>query len=156
MGCSTKGSVEGPVRDKETRRSVGILSGHAYAINDVFELPGKEGKRDFHRLLRLKNPQGDGQVEWNGKWSDNSEEVQLHADALKAYNEDLEKNERFVVGKDDGTFLINYQEWREYFNRFFCAIDFEDSWNAIRFESKWTAKTSGGCPDQQRSEKSCQ
>ena len=55
----------------------GILSGHAYSIIDVIELPHKKeyealfpckNKRQTHRLLRVRNPWGHG--EWKLKWSD--------------------------------------------------------------------------------------
>ena len=49
-------------------------------------------------------------------------------------------------GVNDGTFLINYQSWRDSYNNFFASIDFPPSWNGIRFKSEWNEKTSGGTP----------
>jgi calpain len=51
------------------------MSGHAYAIIDAFEVndPSLEKERKTHRLLRVRNPWGE--TEWNGKWSDFSEEM---------------------------------------------------------------------------------
>jgi hypothetical protein len=67
MGCSVAGAgTESHV--KIDGEDTGILAGHAYAINDVIELPGKIGKRKIHRLLRVRNPWG--KTEWQGKWSD--------------------------------------------------------------------------------------
>jgi len=59
MGCSRKGGTEKPVQilGEET----GIISGHAYGIMDVFELPDEEmenPRRKCHRLLRIRNPHG--------------------------------------------------------------------------------------------------
>lgn len=78
MGCSVAGGgIETQVRN-EYNEPTGILAGHAYSINDVFELDkeansdgSKPPKRDKHRLLRIRNPWG--KCEWNGKWSDGSE-----------------------------------------------------------------------------------
>ena len=106
MGCSVAGGgVESKVIIDGV--NVGILQGHAYAINDVIELPGKtNGKRNFHRLLRIRNPWGKG--EWNGKWSDESDEIISNRAKVQAYIDELEEEERFAIGEDDGTFLINY------------------------------------------------
>lgn len=54
----------------------GILAGHAYAILDAFEIPAPKSKtqRKTSRILRIKNPWG--WKEWNGKWSDESDEVE--------------------------------------------------------------------------------
>lgn len=143
MGCSVAG---GGVESKVIIDGVncGVLSGHAYALNDIIELKGKEGKRNIHRLLRIRNPWGRG--EWNGKWSDESEEIQNNMAKIEAYRNELELEEQFEIGAEDGTFLINYKEWRNIYNRLFVANDFECEWNAIRFESEWKMETSGGCP----------
>ena len=51
------------------------MTGHAYGIIDVFQLPHKrqDKKRPYYRLLRIRNPWG--QMEWKGKWSDSSDEI---------------------------------------------------------------------------------
>ena len=143
MGCSVAG---GGTESKVIIDGVncGILSGHAYAINDVFEVPGKVGKRSVHRILRIRNPWGRG--EWNGKWSDESLELEKYKEKLNEYINNLEEDERFILGDEDGTFLINYKEWRNVYNKLFIAIDFEPDWNSVRFESAWTPSSSGGVP----------
>jgi len=107
MGCSVQGGTESRVR--VDGQFVGILSGHAYSLNDVFEIddPNMENPRKTHRILRLRNPWG--QQEWNGKWSDESEEIELHKETLQAMINELEEEEQFKLGDtNDGTFLINY------------------------------------------------
>ena len=72
MGCSVTGGTEKCVVIDGVNS--GIMSGHAYGLNDVFELHDHlmENPRKTHRLLRVRNPWGRG--EWTGKWSDDSEE----------------------------------------------------------------------------------
>jgi hypothetical protein len=45
-------------------------------------------------------------------------------------------------------FLINFSEWRKYYNKFFVAMDFDFVWNAVRFKCEWNKQkgTCGGCP----------
>lgn len=53
----------------------GLLARHAYSILDTFEIskPSSFKSRKKSRLLRIRNPWGT--KEWNGKWSDQSEEL---------------------------------------------------------------------------------
>ena len=58
--CSVDGGTEHCVRLDD--QVTGILSGHAYSIIDIFEIP-KEKKNPLkghgtHRLLRVRNPWG--------------------------------------------------------------------------------------------------
>lgn len=73
MGCSAEGETEGFIFKEG--ENTGVLSGHAYSLLDVIELPflkeeaaTKTKNRGFHRLLRIRNPWGHG--EWKFKWSD--------------------------------------------------------------------------------------
>jgi hypothetical protein len=58
----------------------------------------------------------------------------------------LPEDEKFELQDDDGTFLIDYQNFRDIFNRLFIAIDFPAIWNGIRFASEWTPDFCGGLP----------
>lgn len=83
MGCSATGSTEGAIRvDGE---NTGILSGHAYCLNDVLTIantttPPEDVRKDAdgdpveHRLMRIRNPWG--HTEYRQKWSDYSEEME--------------------------------------------------------------------------------
>ena len=63
------------------------------------------------------------------------------------YIETLPQDERFdPLDKDDGTFLMNYKDWRDIFNTLYCCVDFPDHWSGIRFEDQWTKENSGGTP----------
>lgn len=104
MGCSVTGGTEKNVIIDGV--NTGIMSGHAYGLNDVIQMYGKDGKRPYHRILRVRNPWGRG--EWNGKWSDDSEEQDIYKDRIEAYIDELPQDERFEPFDNDGTFLINY------------------------------------------------
>lgn len=144
MGCSVTGGTEKSIRIDGM--DTGIMSGHAYSLNDVFEIqnPEREEERKSHRLLRIRNPWGRG--EWKGKWSDDSEEIDKFEDKLMNYIQELAEDEQFEIGKNDGTFLINYASFRDIYNRLFIVNDFPNDWSAIRFSASWTAKCSGGLP----------
>jgi len=107
MGCSNSGATEREVLIDGER--CGIMSGHAYGLNDVIDIwDGPEGSKDRnnHRLLRVRNPWG--RVEWNGPWSDYSEEIEEHKKMILKYVAELEDDEKFELQADDGTFLIDY------------------------------------------------
>jgi hypothetical protein len=74
----------------------GILSGHAYSIIDAFAIDAKtmkvqpedyEGPEEYEtktaRLVRLRNPWG--KKEWNGKFSDGSDELNDNMKLLNSY-----------------------------------------------------------------------
>jgi len=157
MGCSIKGSTEGQV--KFNGIPCGVLSGHAYAILDAFQIKKDCGKGKS-RLLRIRNPWGD--TEWRGKWSDscdtlaaNKEKIIEHYKAVRKevssakYHvrlTNLEKWEESAV--DDGTFLICYKDWRELFSTMFiCKNLFTDNeYRSVRFGYKWTSENNQGTP----------
>lgn len=122
------------------------MTGHAYGLVDVVELddPTIPDEIKTHRLLRCRNPWG--KLEWNGKWSDDSEEIEKYQPLIERYNEDLAEEDKYVLGENDGTFLMSYQDWRDLYNRVFVCIDFPPEWTGVRFESEWTKECSGGIP----------
>jgi len=105
MGCSAAGPTgklvvldEGPC---------GIMQGHAYGINALFEIEKKqenvvEGKQNQHRLLRVRNPWG--RTEWTGKWSDKSEELEdpYNKQKIEEFRDSLPFDEQFDLDADDG------------------------------------------------------
>lgn len=94
--------------------------------------------------MRLRNPWG--KSEWNGAWSSDSEEIKKYQKELDKYIESLPPDEQFDLSADDGTFLIQFRDWRENFSTLFVNNDFPDDWTGVRFESKWTKSASGGLP----------
>lgn len=66
------------------------MTGHAYGLVDVFELKDDEINK-VHRMLRVRNPWG--KMEWKGKWSDNSDEIEKYKPLLDQYIASLETDE---------------------------------------------------------------
>lgn len=73
MGCSIK--TNGVVEEKINN---GLLKGHAYGILDVTILKTKDGKE--FELVLIRNPHG--MTEWNGDWSDDSEQMDIYREEL--------------------------------------------------------------------------
>jgi calpain, invertebrate len=141
MGCSASGATEREIQIDGER--TGILTGHAYGLLDVIDLHcEKEDK--IKKLLRVRNPWG--KCEWNGPWSDYSEEIEQYKEDLDKWMSQLAEDERFNLQEEDGTFLIDYKNFRDIYNKLFVAIDFPDEWCGLRFESQWTKETCGGLP----------
>lgn len=147
MGCSrTSETVEVQITLDDGQRT-GVLAGHAYGLLDVFELPDedKHKERKTHRLLRIRNPHGHGEYQLD--WSDNSQKAEEHLDKIRDYIQGLpDEDERFEFPADDGTFLINYKNFRQIFNSLFVCIDFPNSWSGIRYTGNWDSKCAGGLP----------
>jgi hypothetical protein len=57
-----------------------------------------------------------------------------------------DKDEKFDPLEEDGTFLINYRNWRTIFNKMFFCIDFPESWSCVRYCSRWDTECAGGMP----------
>jgi calpain len=89
----------------EQRMSSGLVRGHAYSITKVFEADintsNISGKVPF---IRIRNPWG--AVEWNGAWSDKSDE-------WKALPEE-DKSKIGLDIKEDGEFWMNFQDFRKH------------------------------------------
>ena len=68
QSASTPGEDELTVGGNRKAKSgeTGLVAGHAYAVIAVKEIQGGV------KLLQLRNPWGEGGMEWNGDWSDNS------------------------------------------------------------------------------------
>ena len=52
----------------------------------------------------------------------------------------------FEAAANDGTFLMEYNEWCEYFNNLFLCLNFPDAWAGIRFKGAWNEQNCGGTP----------
>lgn len=144
MGCSidSEGIESDVVVDGE---ETGLLARHAYAIIDVVEIEDLEAPKRRHRLVRLRNPWG--QKEWNGKWSDGSEEIKKHIEKLQKELKKLGSDEDYnPQDGNDGSFLMCFRDWRNLYHNLYACVDFTDEWWGVRFLSEWTASNSGGVP----------
>jgi Ca2+-binding EF-hand superfamily protein len=146
MGCS----VDAKVVESEViylNRKCGILAGHAYGILDAFEIPKPHGKkRKFSRLVRVRNPWGF--KEWNGKFSDESEELEKNKEKIENVlkSKYIETQEKIILDREDGTFLMCFHDFRQIFSKIFMCYDFPASIVGIRYYDKWTVEQSGGIP----------
>ena len=70
----------------------GLLTNHCYAVTAVFT------DLEDAPLIRLRNP--GGHKEWNGTWSDSSEEFETLPDTLR-------------VARSDGEFFMSFEDFHE-------------------------------------------
>ncbi|KAF7218223.1 calpain 5 [Nothobranchius furzeri] len=92
--------------DMEAKLACGLVKGHAYAVTDVRRVRLGHGllaffKSDKLSMIRMRNPWGER--EWNGPWSDSSEEWQK-----------VSKGERERMGvtvEDDGEFWMTFDDF---------------------------------------------
>uniref|UniRef100_A0A673YZX9 Calpain 5 n=1 Tax=Salmo trutta TaxID=8032 RepID=A0A673YZX9_SALTR len=97
--------------EMEARLACGLVKGHAYAVTDVRKVRLGHGlmayfKSDKLTMIRLRNPWGE--KEWNGAWSDSSEEWGK-----------VSKSEREKIGvivQDDGEFWMTFDDFCQYFS----------------------------------------
>ncbi|KAG0050551.1 hypothetical protein BGZ83_004674 [Gryganskiella cystojenkinii] len=87
----------------------GIQTGHAYSVIQVAEYKGE-------RLVQIRNPWG--RIEWNGAWSDRSEN--WTAEAIK---------ELKLEDKDDGQFWMSYRDFLQCFSGIDRCRVFDSSWS---------------------------
>lgn len=69
-----------------------------------------------------------------------------HAHLINDYIDTLAPDEKFDLGADDGTFFMDYNDWKDNFSTLFVNVDFPEKWTGVRFTSKWTKSNAGGLP----------
>lgn len=110
IGCLSMDRHGRQEKDKK-----GMVPNHSYVITGVEEVPYRHQSA---RLVRVRNPWGD--TEWQGAWSDGSEDWDYVPDVIK---EELE-----LTSKDDGEFWMSFDDFRrQYCNMIICnlAPDFD-------------------------------
>uniref|UniRef100_A0AAX7VDE7 Calpain 5a n=1 Tax=Astatotilapia calliptera TaxID=8154 RepID=A0AAX7VDE7_ASTCA len=103
ISCSIRATTQA---DMEARLDCGLVKGHAYAVTDVRKVRLGHGLLAYFRsdklnMIRMRNPWG--KREWNGPWSDSSEEWQK-----------VSKSEREKMGvtvEDDGEFWMTFDDF---------------------------------------------
>jgi hypothetical protein len=95
-----------PRTPEDLIRPDGLVVGHAYSLLAVEEF-------DTVRLVKLRNPHGRGSpdhsTEWNGRWSDESKEWELHEDIANSIG-----HERIP---HDGIFWMEYSDFVSVFDK---------------------------------------
>ncbi|KAG5278429.1 hypothetical protein AALO_G00098900 [Alosa alosa] len=138
LGCSIDISSSA---ESEARTSTGLVKGHAYSITGVEEV--NCGGRKVH-LIRVRNPWG--QVEWNGRWSDNSREWNMI--------DKSEKDRILRYSGDDGEFWMEFDDFKANYDKVEICNLTPDSltdnvtrkWEVNLFEGNWIrGSTAGGC-----------
>ncbi|KAG9292486.1 hypothetical protein G9A89_001559 [Geosiphon pyriformis] len=94
-----------------TLEPMGIVEGHAYSILQVIEVDGQ-------KLVKVRNPHG--QNEWEGAWSDKSEEWTAEYMA--------KLDHKFG---NDGAFWMSYDDLLKHFHRLYKCRIFDNSWNVL-------------------------
>ncbi|ESN97006.1 hypothetical protein HELRODRAFT_85816, partial [Helobdella robusta] len=87
----------------------GLVTVHAYSITCVRMMPIQQPNGEIVEvpMIRLRNPWGT-EHEWNGKWSDKSEEWRSISDEVK--------KEIGLVVNDDGEFWMDFKDYSANFN----------------------------------------
>ncbi|KAL8681953.1 MAG: hypothetical protein Q9186_001961 [Xanthomendoza sp. 1 TL-2023] len=117
FGCATGrfDKWQGSVDAEETGARKGVIRMHAYSVMESKEIKGE-------RLLRIRNPWGD--TEWQGPWSDGSEEWTPEWMELLKH--------RFG---DDGMFWISYKDFRRKYQSLDRTRLFGPEWSICQ---QWT------------------
>jgi calpain-5 len=135
--------------EMETSIDVGLVKGHAYGITAVKRI-ALEGTGIFNLfnkeklpMVRLRNPWGG--TEWNGPFSDGSQEW-----------EKIDKASRDKIGltfDDDGEFWMTMEDYCKYFtNMSICRVvntsffSLQKKWHESVMHGEWSSPNcSGGC-----------
>lgn len=111
LGCANTVKDENG-NPEETMGPQGILSNHAYGIQQIVE-----AQNDL-LMLRIRNPWGQG--EWTGKFCDDDEAWDEH----KGLKEKL--NYQF---KNDGNWWMEFKEFCTHFNKVYLCKIFPANWS---------------------------
>ncbi|OCT96411.1 hypothetical protein XELAEV_18014088mg [Xenopus laevis] len=150
ISCSIRATS---ASDMEARMACGLVKGHAYAVTDVRKVRLGHGLLAFFKsekldMIRMRNPWGER--EWNGPWSDSSEEWQK-----------VSKSEREKLGvtvQDDGEFWMTFEDFCKYYTDIIMCrlintsyLSIYKTWEEAVLRSSWTKhedplqNRSGGC-----------
>uniref|UniRef100_A0AAR2IP90 Calpain 5a n=1 Tax=Pygocentrus nattereri TaxID=42514 RepID=A0AAR2IP90_PYGNA len=150
ISCSIRATSQA---DMEARLDCGLVKGHAYAVTDVRRVRLGHGLLAFFKsekltMIRMRNPWGER--EWNGPWSDSSEEWQR-----------VSKSEREKLGvtvEDDGEFWMTFEDFSKHFTDLILCrlintsyLSIHKTWEEAMLFGSWSRhddplrNRSGGC-----------
>ncbi|KFP75629.1 Calpain-5, partial [Acanthisitta chloris] len=142
-------------RTSEAETAMGLVAGHAYSVTAIRKLHLGERlvfsfKAEKLFMIRLRNPWG--KKEWNGAWSDNSEEWKKVSDS--------ERKHLGLTLENDGEFWMTFEDWCKNFTDVdICRIvntsyfSIHKTWEKKMMRGAWTKNSepllnrSGGCFD---------
>ncbi|XP_051470019.1 calpain-9 isoform X3 [Apus apus] len=138
VGCSIDTSS---AAESEAKTPFGLIKGHAYSVTGINKV-NYRGQQV--QLIRIRNPWG--QVEWNGPWSDNSQEWRSVSPS--------EQRRLSQEALDDGEFWMKFEDFKVYFDKVeICNLTpdaLEDNtahrWEVTIHQGSWVrGSTAGGC-----------
>uniref|UniRef100_A0A3P9HBS9 Calpain 5a n=1 Tax=Oryzias latipes TaxID=8090 RepID=A0A3P9HBS9_ORYLA len=156
ISCSIRATS---AADMEARLGCGLVKGHAYAVTDVRRVRLGHGllaffKSDKLSMIRMRNPWG--QKEWNGPWSDSSEEWKK-----------VSKSEREKMGvtvDDDGEFWMTFDDFLTNFTDLILCrlintsyLSLHKTWEEVVVRGSWRRHDeplrdrAGGCSNNKHS-----
>ncbi|KAK2528794.1 Capn6 [Columba guinea] len=139
----------------EAETKMGLVIGHAYSVTAIRKLRlGESLVFSFNAeklfMIRLRNPWG--KKEWNGAWSDNSEEWKKVSDS--------ERKSLGLTLENDGEFWMTFEDWCKNFTDVdICRIvntsyfSIHKTWEKKMMRGAWAKNSepllnrSGGCFD---------
>ena len=67
---------------------------------------------------------------------------------LQEYMNTLPPDEKVDLDepKNDGSFFISYEDWKDIYSTLFINLDFPEKWTGVRFDSQWSSDNSPGLP----------
>ena len=148
QGAMMSCSIEPDPRVLEAKLDNGLIRGHAYSITKVIKVQIDTGRKSgLFPLVRIRNPWGN-EAEWNGAWSDGSDEW--------LFVPEEEKINHGIVCEHDGEFFMSIKDFFQYFDSMeICNISPSQSWQSEdetfgwhenHFEGWWIAgESAGGC-----------
>uniref|UniRef100_A0A670ZDZ2 Calpain 5 n=1 Tax=Pseudonaja textilis TaxID=8673 RepID=A0A670ZDZ2_PSETE len=137
ISCSIKAVS---AADMEARLDCGLVKGHAYAVTNVQKVRLGHGLLAFFKsekldMIRLRNPWGER--EWNGPWSDTSEEWQKVSTS--------EREKLGMTVEDDGEFWMAFDDFCTYFTDIIkCRLintsylSIHKTWEEAVLKGAWT------------------
>nr|XP_023698610.1 calpain-5-like [Paramormyrops kingsleyae] len=150
ISCSIKASPD----EMEMHLPSGLVKGHAYSVTAVRKARLRQGlleaglKPEKLPMIRLRNPWG--KTEWNGPWSDSSEEWRKVGEA--------DREALGITVADDGEFWMQFDDWCTHFSDVdMCRLintsllSFHKTWSEVVLFGSWVRHAEalknrcGGC-----------
>uniref|UniRef100_A0A8C8RDN6 Calpain 6 n=1 Tax=Pelusios castaneus TaxID=367368 RepID=A0A8C8RDN6_9SAUR len=152
ISCSIMSSS---AHDSEVQTEMGLVIGHAYSVTAIQKVRLGERllfsfKSEKLFMIRMRNPWG--KMEWNGAWSDQSEEWKKVSNS--------ERKSLGLTVQNDGEFWMTFDDWCKNFTDVdICRIvntsyfSIHKTWEKKMIHGAWTKDSeplinrSGGCFD---------